>query len=82
MHLGLRGIFIPERNAFDFVERPEAKEHSIHDKKRDPDSCRSRLERTIVALKKANKKSSFGPLMATTIFVFKFNEKLSIYSIC
>lgn len=50
------GLIMREKYAFDFVVRPEVKVAMQTNKKRDPDSGRAKLEKTLLNLKRTNAK--------------------------
>jgi hypothetical protein len=42
------GIMLPDRNAFDFVHRVENKEVILKDKKKEAESGKNRLQKTLL----------------------------------
>lgn len=62
---GRIGIILPERNAFDFTERPEKQVEANKEKKKDQESGKAKLQKTLLQLKKSNMKSSSSKGMAT-----------------
>lgn len=58
------GIMLPERNAFDFVLRPERDVVMQKEKKKD-ESGKQRLQKTLMQLKKSNIKPTSTKGMAT-----------------
>ena len=64
---GRVGIILPERNAFDFVERPNPSDGVQDFKKNYAESGRSKLQRTLLALKKQNAKNTFFNKHFTTL---------------
>ncbi|CDW71719.1 protein iws1 homolog [Stylonychia lemnae] len=61
---GRMGIMLPERNAFDFVVRPDARDVQLKDKKKD-ETGKQKLQKTLLQLKKQNIKPTSTKGMAT-----------------
>ena len=59
------GIMLPERAAFDFVKRPDARTDSAKPKKKENESGKAKLQKTLLQLKKSNTRSSSSKGMAT-----------------
>jgi len=58
------GIILPAKNAFDFTVRPDSS-IDVKDKKSNEVSGKSKLQKTLLQLKKANMKSYSSKGMAT-----------------
>lgn len=56
---------LPERAAFDFVYRPDARGDQAKPKKKENESGKARLQKTLLSLKKSNTKSTSSKGMAT-----------------
>ena len=62
---GRMGIMLPDKNAFDFVVRVDKKEVSIKDKKKEAESGKFKLQKTLLQLRKSNTKPTTNKGMAT-----------------
>lgn len=62
---GRMGIMLPERNAFEFVHRPKAKEINVHDRKKEGESGRYKLQKTLLQMRRANTRQTTSKEMAT-----------------
>ena len=58
------GIILPERNAFDFIERPERRE-TTERKKAGEENGKAKLQKTLLQLKRSNTKGTGNKSMAT-----------------
>ncbi len=59
------GIMLPERNAFEFIQRPRAKEVNVYDKKKDSETGRARLQKTLLQMRRAKTRQTTSKEMAT-----------------
>jgi hypothetical protein len=62
---GKMGVMLPEKNAFDFVVRPDKREDRGQEKKKDAESGKSKLQKTLLQLKRANTRPTSTKGMAT-----------------
>ena len=51
---GANGIILPDRNAFDFIERPDKNDVYIKERKNHYDSGKGKLMRTLMNMRKDN----------------------------
>jgi len=81
------GIMLPERNAFDFVMRPESKDLNYQKSgdsdgktKKDGESGKQKLTKTLMQLKKQNIKSTSSKNMATVKMTYWLIMIMTLYN--
>lgn len=59
------GIMLPDKNAFDFVLRVDNRDANLKERKKDAESGKSKLQKTLLQLKRSNNKAASIKGMAT-----------------
>jgi hypothetical protein len=61
------GIMLPDKNAFEFVHRPQKREQMSAEKKKDGESGKAKIQKRLLQMKRANTKSSSSSKEMATV---------------